>query len=82
MAVRTDRRKGTRGKFFRAGARISLPVYLEAEVQDHLAERAKPRRLGEGSEVGVSEEARRKGLGAQFSQGLLNAARDGRCFFL
>ncbi len=40
--------KGTRGKFFKAGARISLPVYLGAEVQDYLAARAKAR----GIEIG------------------------------
>ncbi len=41
MPAEIDFSKGTRGKFFRAGARISLPVYLEAEVQDYLAKRAK-----------------------------------------
>lgn len=35
--------KGTRGKFFKPGARLNLPVYLEAEVQDYLTERAKAR---------------------------------------
>jgi hypothetical protein len=33
----------TRGKFFRPGTRISLPVYLEAEVQAYLAQRAQAR---------------------------------------
>jgi len=27
---------GTRGKFYRPGATLSLPVYLEAEVQNRL----------------------------------------------
>ena len=32
-----------RGKFFRPGMRISLPVYLEADVQAYLAQRAQAR---------------------------------------
>jgi hypothetical protein len=35
--------KGARGKFFKASAAINLPVYLEAEVQAYLADRAKAR---------------------------------------
>lgn len=48
MPAEVDFSNGTRGKFFRPGARISLPVYLEAEVQDYLAARARAR----GIEVG------------------------------
>lgn len=48
MPAEIDFSKGTRGKFFKSGERISLPVYLEAEVQDYLAARAKAR----GIEVG------------------------------
>jgi hypothetical protein len=43
MPDEIDFSKGTRGKFFKPGARLSLPVYLEAEVQDYLTERAKAR---------------------------------------
>jgi hypothetical protein len=43
MPAEIDFSKGTRGQFFRAGARISLPVYLEPEVQEYLAARAKAR---------------------------------------
>ena len=32
-----------RGKFFKAGARLHVPVYLETAVQDYLSERAKAR---------------------------------------
>jgi post-segregation antitoxin (ccd killing protein) len=32
-----------RGKFYNPGARLDLPVYLEAEVQAYLANRAKAR---------------------------------------
>jgi hypothetical protein len=28
---------GTRGKFYRPGARLNLPVYLDADVQAYLA---------------------------------------------
>lgn len=48
MPAEIDFSKGTRGKFFNSGARVCLPVYLEAQVQDYLAERAKAR----GIEVG------------------------------
>lgn len=43
MPAEIDFSKGARGKFFRPGARLSLPVYLEADVQDYLAARAKAR---------------------------------------
>jgi hypothetical protein len=32
--------KGVRGKFFSAGAELRLPVYLDADVQSYLVERA------------------------------------------
>ena len=47
MPGEIDFSKGTRGKFFKPGARVNVPVYLEAEVQDYLTARAKAR----GSEV-------------------------------
>jgi hypothetical protein len=40
MPSEIDFSKGTRGKFFRPGAAINLPVYLEAEVQAFLSARA------------------------------------------
>jgi hypothetical protein len=43
MPGEIDFSKGTRGKFFKPGARLSLPVYLDAAVQDYLTERAKAR---------------------------------------
>lgn len=48
MPAEIDFSKGVRGKFFQADSRLSLPVYLEAEVQDYLFARAKAR----GIEVG------------------------------
>ncbi len=35
-----DFSKGERGKFFRPNAEIHLPIYLNADVQAYLAERA------------------------------------------
>lgn len=43
MPGEIDFSKGVRGKFFKPGARLSLPVYLEADVQDYLTERATAR---------------------------------------
>jgi len=43
MPGEIDFSKGVRGRFFKAGAALSLPVYLDAEVQAYLAERAKAR---------------------------------------
>jgi hypothetical protein len=40
MKKEYDFSKGERGKFFREGAQLQLPVYLEAEVRDYLQERA------------------------------------------
>ncbi|AJQ97863.1 MAG: hypothetical protein H6999_05075 [Hahellaceae bacterium] len=36
-----DFSKGERGKFFNPNAKKNLPVYLEAEVLDYFAEKAK-----------------------------------------
>ena len=43
MPAEIDFSNVTRGKFYRPDTRISLPVYLEAEVQAHLAQRAQAR---------------------------------------
>ena len=43
MPGEIDFSKGIRRKFFKPGARLNLPVYLEADVQDYLAARAKAR---------------------------------------
>lgn len=43
MPAEIDFSKGTRGKFFKPGAQLRVPVYLEAEVQNYLAARAKAR---------------------------------------
>jgi hypothetical protein len=36
-----DFSKGERGKFYRPGARMNLPIYLDEEVLKYLGERAK-----------------------------------------
>jgi hypothetical protein len=46
MPAEIDFSKGTRGKFFRPNARLSLPVYLDADVQDYLSARAQARGIG------------------------------------
>lgn len=38
-----DFSNGTRGRFFKPGSALNLPVYLEAEVQAYLSARAKAR---------------------------------------
>ncbi len=43
MPAEIDFSKGTRGKFFKPKAQLDLPVYLEAEVQAYLTDRAKAR---------------------------------------
>jgi len=38
-----DFSKGVRGKFYRPAVKLTLPVYLEEEVQRYLAQRAAQR---------------------------------------
>lgn len=40
MKQEYDFTKGERGKFFRPDAAMRLPIYLDADVQDYLAQRA------------------------------------------
>jgi hypothetical protein len=40
MKPEYDFSKGERGKFFKANAELRLPIYLDADVQKYLAERA------------------------------------------
>jgi hypothetical protein len=44
MKKEYDFTKGERGKFYRAGAKLNLPVYLEPEVQARLTRAAHKRR--------------------------------------
>jgi hypothetical protein len=43
MPAEIDFSKGSRGKFFRPGSQLQLPVYIDAEVQDYLSRRAQAR---------------------------------------
>lgn len=40
MKPEYDFSKGERGKFYKAEAELRLPIYLDAEVQRYLSERA------------------------------------------
>ncbi len=40
MKPEYDFSKGERGKFFKANAELRLPIYLDADVELYLAERA------------------------------------------
>ena len=40
MKAEYDFSKGERGKFFRPDSEMRLPIYLDADVQRYLAERA------------------------------------------
>ena len=40
MPAEIDFSKGERGKFYRAGAQLQLPIHLEANVQNTLAQLA------------------------------------------
>lgn len=40
MKKEYDFSKGERGKFFREGAKLNLPVYLESDIRSYLQERA------------------------------------------
>ena len=40
MPAEIDFSKGVRGKFYRPGMRLRLPIYLDDETQRYLADRA------------------------------------------
>ncbi len=44
MKKEYDFSKGTKGKFYRANARLSLPVYLDSEVRRFVEQIARNRR--------------------------------------
>ena len=45
MKPEYDFSKGERGKFFRPKADLRLPIYLDADLQTYLAERAASKRI-------------------------------------
>jgi len=51
MPAEIDFSSGTRGKFYRAGAQMRLPVYLDAEVEAYLSARAQAKGIAYGQLV-------------------------------
>ncbi|MGA8056258.1 MAG: hypothetical protein WCA12_20770 [Burkholderiales bacterium] len=51
MPAEIDFSVGARGKFFKPGAAVNLPVYLDADVQAYLSARAKARGVDVGELV-------------------------------
>jgi len=51
LPAEVDFSKGSRGRFFRPGAQLQLPVYLDADVQAYLAQRAQARGIDMGQLV-------------------------------
>lgn len=45
MKPEYDFKNADRGKFFRPGAVLRLPIYLEPEVQDYLAAKAQAKNI-------------------------------------
>ncbi len=45
MKPEYDFKNADRGKFFRPGAVLRLPIYLEPEVQDYLAAKAQAKNM-------------------------------------
>ena len=46
MKSKYDFSKGERGKFFKANADLRLPIYLDADIQRYLTERAADPKYG------------------------------------
>jgi hypothetical protein len=46
-----DFSKGERGKFYRPDAAMRLPIYLDAEIQRYLAERASEKGISLGEMI-------------------------------
>ena len=51
MKPEYDFSKGERGKFYRPNAELRLPIYLNADVQAYLAERAAQKGISLGEMV-------------------------------
>ena len=51
MPAEIDFSKGQRGKFFKTGATLNLPVYLDADVQQYLSARAQAKGIEFGQLV-------------------------------
>ncbi len=51
MKKEYDFSKGTRGKFYRPGIQLRLPVYLDADVSQFIKEFAKRRKIDQQTAV-------------------------------
>lgn len=51
MPAEIDFSKGVRGKFYRSGMRLRLPIYLDDETQRYLADRAQAKGVDVGALV-------------------------------
>ncbi len=51
MKKEYDFSKGERGKFFRPGAELNIPVYLEPQIAEAVREHARKRKTNMGSLV-------------------------------
>ena len=51
MPAEIDFSKGVRGKFFRPGMRVRLPIYLDDETQRYLTDRAQAKGVDVGALV-------------------------------
>jgi len=51
MKQEYDFSKAERGKFYRPDAKMNLPVYLDEDVKEYLAERARAKGIGLGEMV-------------------------------
>jgi hypothetical protein len=51
LPAEVDFSKGSRGRFFQPGAQAHLPVYLDADVQAYLSQRAQARGIDMGQLV-------------------------------
>ena len=51
MPAEIDFSKGVRGKFYRPGLRLRLPIYLDDETQRYLADRAQAKGVDVGALV-------------------------------
>jgi len=51
MPAEIDFSKGVRGKFYRPGMRLRLPIYLDDETQRYLADRAQAKGVDVGALV-------------------------------
>jgi hypothetical protein len=60
MKPEYDFNKGERGKFFRPNAELRLPIYLNADIQVYVAERAARNSMANPAHRGKCAKSRRR----------------------